>query len=192
MDNSATLPWTDEQWSMLNQLVQDTARKTRVVTSLLPIVGPLPAGQAYVPAMRMDVSPRGRLDISEVDTLPLLGISCPIEIKISEAHDPELSAVRQMLTRVADVLGRLEDEIVLNGVTKDRDVVGRGRLSDRDALTTRPQIYEIRGLRTQSIPGFRICARAAICKGAHGRIEEWKRPKGHISCTSDCRRGTRT
>jgi uncharacterized linocin/CFP29 family protein len=174
MDDNAKLPWTDEQWSMLNQLVQDVARKVRVMASFLPLEGPLPQDQAYVPAMQLDYrnnimtlvpvmggpavnyseqgSAAQRISIDGSITQPLVGISCPVYITAQQAKDPELGAIKQILKRMANVLARLEDEIVLNGLTP---VIGGVRLHvDTAVLTTTPDIYTIEGPADEGYQGL--------------------------------------
>ncbi len=171
MDHSATLPWTDEQWAMLNRLAQDTARNTRIAGSFLPLEGPLPPDQAFVPAMAVEYrdnaqvlypiggAPLGQLAVQgraaervEIDgsaTLPLVRTFCSLEITVTQAQDPELAAVKQLLTRAADVIGRLEDEIVFNGLSPEiPGTTLRGRLfarvpPPRPTLLTRPGIYVV-------------------------------------------------
>jgi uncharacterized linocin/CFP29 family protein len=193
MDHSATLPWTDEQWSMLHQLVQDTARKARVAASFLPIEGPLPPGQEFVPAMRLTfpndqeifydptggtrttLSTQGRAqDRPYIDgalTLPLVGISCSIRLRSPEAKDPDLVGAKQMLRRAADVLGRLEDEIIFNGLQPE-DANGIRRRYDTPGagigtpLSTAPPIYVIRGPRKVRYYGLLTYASPRKIRGA--------------------------
>ena len=42
--NNPQLPWTDEQWARVNQVIQEEASRARVAATFLPLVGPLPAG----------------------------------------------------------------------------------------------------------------------------------------------------
>src|SRR6185312_11788017 len=55
-DDVTRLPWTDEQWATIQRTARDSARKARVASSFLPLVGPLPDGQASVPALAMSSS----------------------------------------------------------------------------------------------------------------------------------------
>jgi uncharacterized linocin/CFP29 family protein len=167
MDHSATLPWTEEQWAMLNRLVQDTARNTRVAGSFLPLEGPLPPDQAFVPAMVLQYRPNAqilypvggddrrllavqgraaqRVEIDGAAVLSLVRTFCSIDITTAQAQDPELAAVKQLVIRAADVLGRLEDEIIFNGMTHEWEPSGvRGRLfGGTQALETSPAIYVV-------------------------------------------------
>lgn len=118
-----SLPWTDEQWAMVQRTVQENARKARVASSFLPLVGPLPDGQASVPALAMRyprLDPyRGeapkRLEVDDGQTLRLTTIACNVYLKTQQAEDPDLTSAKQMLSRAADVIGRLEDALVFNG-----------------------------------------------------------------------------
>ena len=155
MEHDATLPWTDDQWAMLQKLVQDTARKVRVAAGFLPLVGPLPPGQQYVPRQTMTAGPvpasdaryaENRLEVGGYHTDPLITISCSLYFSSGEVKDPELAAGRQMIIRAASVLGRLEDEILFNGAkfpsTRDPDRWGR---LDGDDFATSPSIFALHG-----------------------------------------------
>jgi uncharacterized linocin/CFP29 family protein len=122
-DNVTRLPWTDEQWATVQRIVQENARKARVASSFLPLVGPLPDGQASVPALAMRpqvVTPyRGeapnRLEVDDGQTVRLTTIACNVYLKTQQVEDPDLASAKQMLSRAADVIGRVEDAIVFNG-----------------------------------------------------------------------------
>ena len=147
MPNHITrLPWTDEQWDMTQHIVKESAHKAAVARSFLPLVGPLPDGQASVPALEVNyqtIDGRGRgeaeqrLEIDDGKTLPLTKIACNVYLTIEQAEDPELASAKQMLSRAADVIGRLEDAIVFNGQpSKDEPPEYTGDL---------PRIYTVRG-----------------------------------------------
>jgi uncharacterized linocin/CFP29 family protein len=42
------LPWTDEQWARVNQVIHEEASRARVAATFLPMVGPLPGGTDFV------------------------------------------------------------------------------------------------------------------------------------------------
>ena len=54
MPEDRHLPWTDEQWATMQRIVHESARKARVASSFLPLIGPLPPGQASVPALQLN------------------------------------------------------------------------------------------------------------------------------------------
>lgn len=146
MSDDPQLPWTDEQWAAVQRTVQDSARKARVAASFLPLVGPLPAGQASVPALPMSQQEleryRGeapqRLVVDDGQTLRLTTIACEVYLKTQQAEDPELSAACQMLGRAADLIGRLEDAIVFNGQR------GSDKAPQINGVDVQPPIYTVR------------------------------------------------
>jgi hypothetical protein len=151
-DNGHDLPWSAEQWAELQQLVQNSARKARIASSFLPLHGPLPPGQATVPALEMvnerlqdrlqRWEPGRRLDIDDGKTLRLTTISCDVYVKSVQAEDPSLAAVRDLLARAADIIGRLEDAIVFNGNGENAAPVRPGVGPVRPFVS--PAIYTVR------------------------------------------------
>jgi uncharacterized linocin/CFP29 family protein len=146
MPDDPHLPWTDEQWATVQRTVQESARKARVAGSFLPLVGPLPDGQASVSALPMSQRTleryRGeapeRLEVDDGQTLRLTTIACEVYLKTQQAEDPDLSAARQMLGRAADLIGRLEDAIVFNGQP------GPNQAPEIDGEPLEPPIYTVR------------------------------------------------
>lgn len=146
MSDDSRLPWTDEQWAMLQRIVLESARKARVASSFLSLVGPLPDGQASVPALGVVYKEIGRtergeaeqrLEIDDGKTLPLTRIACNVYLKTQQAEDPDLASAKQMLSRAADVIGRLEDAIVFNGQPgEDKPPTNTGDI---------PKVYTVRG-----------------------------------------------
>ena len=49
MPDDNPLPWTDRNWDELRAVALEAARKSRVASTFLPLVGPFPADQATVP-----------------------------------------------------------------------------------------------------------------------------------------------
>ena len=171
MPDSPQLPWTDEQWATMQRTVQDSARKARVAASFLPLVGPLPAGQASVPALPMTQHPLAdhygeapeRLEVDDGQTLRLTTIACEVYLKTQQAEDPELAAACQMLGRAADVIGRLEDAIVLNGQRPNE-------APHIDGQPIRPAIYTVRNGQQH----------AGLVTGNPDEVIEWQSAKtGH-------------
>ena len=48
MANDPQVPWTDEQWARVNQVVQEEAKRARVAATFLPLYGPLDADADFV------------------------------------------------------------------------------------------------------------------------------------------------
>jgi uncharacterized linocin/CFP29 family protein len=146
-DDVARLPWTEEQWTSMQRVVQEAAGKARVASSFLPLVGPLAPGQASVPALSLkepdEESREGsrRLEIDDSATLPLITVSSHVYLTTQQVEDPELASAKQMLGRAAGVIGRLEDAIVFRGVESGK------------ALPVKlPAIYEVSA--RQGYPGL--------------------------------------
>jgi uncharacterized linocin/CFP29 family protein len=123
-DDVARLPWTEEQWTAVQRVVQEAAGKARVASSFLPLVGPLPPGQTSARTMAMSPGDHPgpqvgeaaqRLQIDDSATLPLTTLSCQVYLTTQQVEDPDLAAAKQLLGRAADVIGRLEDAIVFMG-----------------------------------------------------------------------------
>ena len=46
--NDPQVPWTDEQWARVNQVIQEEASRARVAATFLPLYGPLPPDTDFV------------------------------------------------------------------------------------------------------------------------------------------------
>jgi uncharacterized linocin/CFP29 family protein len=151
-DDVARLPWTEEQWTALQRVVQEAAGKARVASSFLPLVGPLPPGQAAVRALALSLEPAEvpqpeeedprqpgeavqRFEIDDSVMLPLTTLSCLVYLTTQQVEDPDLASAKQLLGRAADVIGRLEDAIIFNGQPR------RGEGPE----VKLPQVYQIQG-----------------------------------------------
>jgi uncharacterized linocin/CFP29 family protein len=142
---------------MLQKLAQDSAQKVKVVASFLPSTGPLPPGQQYVPAGMVSVSPgwapqRQRLEVNSVTTVPLISTESLIYLTSAQVSDPDLAATKQQLSLAANVIGRLEDEIIFTGLVPHRDLGRCDRLYEvkklgagAAPLVTQPKIYTVSG-----------------------------------------------
>jgi len=162
-DDGSDLPWTEEQWACLQGLVQESANRARIASSMLPVVGPLPAGQASVPTLelrRRTAAPQWygpvdqagnsvqRLDVDDSVTRALTTIACEVFVRGQQAADPDLASVRQMLSRAAVTIGRLEDALAFEGQP------GRSSPPTRNQKRlVEPSIYTVRG--GARFPGLR-------------------------------------
>jgi uncharacterized linocin/CFP29 family protein len=54
MANDPQVPWTDEQWACVNQVIQEEAKRARVAATFLPLYGPLDADADFV--RKQDIS----------------------------------------------------------------------------------------------------------------------------------------
>ncbi len=168
MSEPSTLPWTDEQWALVQRTAADAARRARVASTFLPLVGPLPEEQASVPKLELEERPdeakewqrtaSARMSIDDGVTLKLTTLACEVYVKTAQAQDPELAAVRQMVSRAAVILGRLEDAIVMRGQADDKETPPAKDPEEPDydpdrPLVVEPEIYRVQG--GQKNPGLR-------------------------------------
>jgi uncharacterized linocin/CFP29 family protein len=124
-DDCSPLHWTPQQWASLRAAAQEAARKSRVASTFLPLAGPVARDQTTVPSQWMknvDVryrqrgEPEQRLEVRSGKTLQLVTISSPVYLRGADVQDPDLQVAKSMVRRAAEVLGRVEDAIVFNGL----------------------------------------------------------------------------
>ena len=114
--DSPQLPWTDEQWARVNQVIQEEANRARVAATFLPLIGPLPPDTDFIREEGiLDQEPPLRVDDREIIQLATLQV--PVSVRGAQMADPEMRSVLALFRRAANVLGRLEDAIVFNGQT---------------------------------------------------------------------------
>lgn len=159
-EEGGQLPWTEEQWATVQRTAVEAARRARVASSFLPLVGPLPESQASVPALtlgededvlteRYRTAPK-RLQVDDDVTLKLATLAVEVFVKTQQANDPNLASVLQMVSRAGVVVGRLEDAVVLLGQPElDQDGVPTWRPGDP---VVEPVIYRVTG--GQVLPGL--------------------------------------
>jgi hypothetical protein len=114
MPNDPQVPWTDEQWARVNQIIQEEAARARVAASFLPLSGPLPPDADFV---RAEIIPPGApLRIRDTDTIQLATLQVMVRVRSAQLADPELTSVLALFRRAANVVARLEDAVVFRGL----------------------------------------------------------------------------
>jgi uncharacterized linocin/CFP29 family protein len=113
------VPWTDEQWARVNQVIQEEARSARVAAAFLPLVGPLPADTDYVPrdaiSYVQEGDRAGRMVIDDRTTIPLPTLQVKVFLRGAQMADADMTSALQLFRRAANVLARLEDIVVFRG-----------------------------------------------------------------------------
>ena len=131
MANDPQVPWTDEQWARVNQVIQEEAKRARVAATFLPLYGPLSADSDYVrgqdiryPSCRAGavVAGRQQLDIDDRDTIRLATLQVIVPVRNAQMADPEMSSVLALFRRAANVVARLEDAVVFRGLAPPADL----------------------------------------------------------------------
>jgi len=111
------VPWTDEQWARVNQVIQEEASRARVAATFLPLIGPLPGNTDFV---RAEIIPAGApLTIQDMDTIKLATLQVMVRVRGAQMADPEMTSVLALFRRAANVLARLEDAVVFRGLVPD-------------------------------------------------------------------------
>jgi uncharacterized linocin/CFP29 family protein len=123
--NNPQVPWTDEQWARVNQVIQEEASRARVAATFLPLVGPLPADADFVRAENIctdsDVINDSQvISINDRDTIHLATLQVLLKIRGAQMADPEMTSVLAMFRRAANVLARLEDAVIFYGLSKGK------------------------------------------------------------------------
>ena len=118
--NNPQVPWTDEQWARVQQVAQEEASRARVAATFLPLVGPLPGATDFVREeilyYRYPPAAAPELAIDDRDIWQLATLQIPVRARGAEMADPEMTSVLALFRRAANVLARLEDAIIFNGL----------------------------------------------------------------------------
>jgi uncharacterized linocin/CFP29 family protein len=114
MPNIAEVPWTDEQWARVNQVVQEEANRARVAESFLPLYGPLPPDTDFIRREEME-DQQGPIKVGDREIIQLATLQVRVSLRGAQIADPEMRSALALFRRAANVLGRLEDAIVFNG-----------------------------------------------------------------------------
>jgi uncharacterized linocin/CFP29 family protein len=115
------VPWSDDQWEKVKQVVQEEAQRSRVAASFLELYGPLPGctdfvrDQSISSVLSTNPPPPQRLAISDTDIIKLPTLQVKVFIRGAQMLEPELGSVLALFRRSANVLARLEDAIIFNG-----------------------------------------------------------------------------
>lgn len=166
MANDPQVPWTDEQWARVNQVIQEEAKRARVAATFLPLYGPLdadadfvrkqeisyplvddqlakfapaqaaPGAPAQIAAADPSLEPR-RLSIDDRDTMRLATLQVVVAVRNAQMADPELTSALALFRRAANVIARLEDAVVFRGLTSSSAPQG--------GLSGLPRIWQITG-----------------------------------------------
>ena len=111
--NDQQVPWTDEQWARVNQVIQEEARRARVAATFLPLYGPLPPSTDFVREETISVGPP--LSIADRTTIQLPTLQVKVNVRGAQLADPEMTSVLALFRRAANLLARLEDAMIFNG-----------------------------------------------------------------------------
>jgi uncharacterized linocin/CFP29 family protein len=114
MTNDPQVPWTDEQWARVNQVIHEEAARARVAASFLPLSGPLPPDTDFV--RKETIHDDRPLRIDDRNTIQLATLLVKVRVRTAQMSDPEMKSVLALFRRAANVLSRLEDAVIFNGL----------------------------------------------------------------------------
>jgi uncharacterized linocin/CFP29 family protein len=129
---ASQIPWTDDQWARIEDVIQQEAKSARVAASFLPLYGPLPPDADFVRRERIDES-TVPTTIVDKKTVELATLQVKVELRAPQIADPELSSALDLFRRAANVLARLEDLVVFRGAVK-----ANGQLQPRGGAVPPP------------------------------------------------------
>jgi uncharacterized linocin/CFP29 family protein len=113
MANEPQVPWTDEQWARVNQIIQEEASRARVAATFLPLFGPLPASTDFIRSETISLGQQ--ITIADKDTIQLATLQVKVFVRGAQMADPEMTSVLALFRRAANVLARLEDAVIFIG-----------------------------------------------------------------------------
>ncbi len=156
------VPWTDEQWALVTQAIQDEASRSRVAASFVPLDGPLPPDTDFVRKQTLEFDPRTlpprqtplpqppewppqqsqKMRVDDKHTTTLATIQVNVQLRGAQMADPNLTSALQMVRRAAKVIARLEDALVFRGQ------LGADLGPPEDAINQLPSVWAIHGGQT--------------------------------------------
>lgn len=122
--NDPQVPWTDEQWARVNQVVQEEASRARVAATFLPMIGPLPGDTDFVRREIISYPPAAlppppnQMFIDDRNIWQLATLQVRVQVRGAQMADPDMASALTMFRRAANVLARLEDTVVFNGLVQ--------------------------------------------------------------------------
>jgi uncharacterized linocin/CFP29 family protein len=113
--NNPQVPWTDEQWARVNQVIQEESQRARVAASFLPLYGPLPADTDFVREQTIPPPQLPAILIEDTNAITLVTLQVRVRLRGAQLADPEMASVLTLFRRAANMLARLEDALIFNG-----------------------------------------------------------------------------
>src|SRR5215831_14329323 len=102
------VPWTDEQWTRVNKVVQEELSRSRVAASFLPLYGPLSADTDFVRdgSLEYPTLPsferrwqRQRIGVNDRAITQLATLQVRVFVRGPQMADPEMRSVLDMFRR---------------------------------------------------------------------------------------------
>src|SRR5438093_355566 len=105
--------WSEQQWAAIDAAVAAEVTRVRIVEEIIPTKA-VGANDKTVPVVR--INPLDRT-IDDETTIPLPEISVPFVLDKQQVYEPELTRALALARRAASDFARLEDAVLLRGLT---------------------------------------------------------------------------
>jgi len=120
VDAQSQDPWTEAQWTRVQETVRDEAKKARVAASFMPVEGPLPDDEQTAPLQRLRRVSRGAppgalLQIDDHVTRRLTTLAVNVGLRGAQVAEADLSTALVAFRRAANLIARAEDYVVFRG-----------------------------------------------------------------------------
>lgn len=114
MDLFSQVPWTEAQWTRVQETVRDEAKKQRVGAAFLP-VDPLLSEDTQTAPLQTLTAKDNYLQVDDYETRRLTTISVHVGLRSAQVADQELSSALLAFRRAANLIARAEDELIFAG-----------------------------------------------------------------------------
>jgi uncharacterized linocin/CFP29 family protein len=113
-------PWTEAQWTRVQETVRDEAKKARVAASFMAVQGPLPNDEQTAPLQRLR-RPSGAATAGELlqfedhETRRLTTLAVNVGLRGAQVAEADLDTALVAFRRAANLIARAEDYVVFRG-----------------------------------------------------------------------------
>jgi uncharacterized linocin/CFP29 family protein len=119
VDAQSQDPWTEAQWTRVQETVRDEAKKARVAASFMPLQGPLADDVQTAPLQRLQTGFGGGagqlLQVDDHDTRRLTTLAVNVGLRGAQVAEGDLDTALVAFRRAANLIARAEDYIVFRG-----------------------------------------------------------------------------
>ena len=119
MDAQSQDPWTEAQWTRVQETVRDEAKKARVAASFMPLQGPLADDVQTAPLQRLQnvfaPGPGELLQVVDHDTRRLTTLAVNVGLRGAQVAEGDLDTALVAFRRAANLIARAEDYVVFRG-----------------------------------------------------------------------------
>jgi uncharacterized linocin/CFP29 family protein len=123
----AQLGWSDAQWQMVNNVIDEEFERASVAGACLSRYGPLAAGAETVRNEQLNTAAVAVVSVTDDTTLQLFNLTVQVPLSSEQVAHEALSSALLAFRRAANILALVEDDIVFNGYVAAAPAAGPGR-----------------------------------------------------------------